>query len=84
MPAELQDLRFVRSADVYKNGLLAGQLARTGQGGVRFSYRADYLAAGTRLSRCRCRCPRQRWKPRRRAARLLCRFCFLRVTGSRC
>jgi len=46
MPAELQDLRFVRSADVYKNGLLAGQLARTGQGGVRFSYRADYLAGG--------------------------------------
>src|SRR6478735_6867868 len=46
MPAELQDLRFIRSADVYKNGLLAGQLARTGQGGVRFSYRADYLAGG--------------------------------------
>ena len=46
MTAELQDLRFVRSADVYKNGLLAGQLARTGQGGVRFSYRADYLAGG--------------------------------------
>ena len=46
MPAELQDLRFVRSADVYKNGLLAGQLARTGQGGVRFSYLADYLAGG--------------------------------------
>jgi len=46
MPAELQDLRFVRSADVYKNGLLAGRLARTGQGGVRFSYRADYLAGG--------------------------------------
>lgn len=46
MPAELQDLRFVRAADVYKNGLLAGELARTGHGGVRFSYRADYLAGG--------------------------------------
>ncbi len=46
MPAELQDLRFVRAADVYKNGVLAGHLARTGHGGVRFSYRAEYLAAG--------------------------------------
>lgn len=46
MPAELQDLRFVRTADVYKNGVQAGQLARTGQGGVRFSYRADYLTGG--------------------------------------
>lgn len=44
MPAELQDLRFVRAADVYKNGVPAGELARTGHGGVRFSYRADYLA----------------------------------------
>lgn len=46
MPAELQDLRFVRAADVYKNGRLAGHLARTGTGGVRFSYRPDYLAGG--------------------------------------
>jgi serine/threonine-protein kinase HipA len=46
MAAELQDLRFVRSADVYKNGHLAGSLARTDDGGVRFSYRSDYLEGG--------------------------------------
>ncbi len=46
MAAELQDLRFVRAGDVYKNGLLAGRLARTGDGGVRFSYRPEYLDGG--------------------------------------
>ncbi|WP_346924860.1 HipA domain-containing protein [uncultured Arthrobacter sp.] len=46
MPAELQDLKFVRDADVYKGGTLAGHLGRTGFGGVRFSYDAGYLADG--------------------------------------
>ena len=44
MPAGLQDLKFVRDADVYKGGILAGHLSRTGFGGVRFSYAAEYLA----------------------------------------
>jgi serine/threonine-protein kinase HipA len=46
MPAELQDLKFVRDADVYKGGILAGHLGRTSFGGVRFSYDAAYLAGG--------------------------------------
>nr|WP_315968659.1 HipA domain-containing protein [Arthrobacter sp. PM3] len=46
LPADLQDLKFVRSADVYKNGVLAGQLNRTGTGGVRFAYLPAYVAAG--------------------------------------
>lgn len=46
MPAELQDLKFVRDADVYKGGILAGHLGRTGFGGVRFSYDAAYLDGG--------------------------------------
>lgn len=46
MPAGLQDLKFVRDADVYKGGILAGHLGRTGYGGVRFSYDAAYLAGG--------------------------------------
>lgn len=46
MPAELQDLKFVRDADVYKGGILAGHLGRTGFGGVRFSYDAAYLDSG--------------------------------------
>jgi serine/threonine-protein kinase HipA len=37
MPQDLQQLKFVRTADVYKNGILAGQLSRTDHGGVRFS-----------------------------------------------
>ena len=44
MAAELQDLKFVRDADVYKAGILAGHLGRTGFGGVRFSYAEEYLA----------------------------------------
>lgn len=43
MGAELQSLKFVRDADVYKAGILAGHLSRTGFGGVRFSYTAEYL-----------------------------------------
>lgn len=46
MAAALQELRFIRTADVYKNGIPAGQLARTGTGGVQFSYRPDYLSGG--------------------------------------
>lgn len=46
MPADLQELKFVRAADVYKNGILAGHLTRTGYGGVKFSYLARYLAGG--------------------------------------
>lgn len=46
MLAELQDLKFVRAADVYKNGTLAGHLNRTEYGGVRYSYLPAYLAAG--------------------------------------
>jgi serine/threonine-protein kinase HipA len=43
MPPDLQQLKFVRTADVYKNGVLAGHLVRTDQGGVRFSYAGTYL-----------------------------------------
>ena len=43
MPQDLQQLKFVRTADVYKNGVLAGQLARTEHGGVRFWYERKYL-----------------------------------------
>lgn len=43
MAADLQNLKFVRDADVYKNGLLAGALKRTDSGSVEFSYNASYL-----------------------------------------
>ena len=46
MPGDLQDLKFVRSADVYKNGILAGHLSRSGSGGVRFEYLPDYADSG--------------------------------------
>jgi len=45
-PGDLQDLKFVRSADVYKNGALAGHLSRTGSGGVRFAYLEGYISSG--------------------------------------
>ncbi|MBT8160721.1 MULTISPECIES: type II toxin-antitoxin system HipA family toxin [Arthrobacter] len=41
---DLQDLKFVRTADVYKGGMLAGHLARDGHGGIVFSYTAEHLA----------------------------------------
>ncbi|WP_104087511.1 type II toxin-antitoxin system HipA family toxin [Arthrobacter sp. GMC3] len=44
MSQDLQHLKLVREADVYKAGTLAGMLQRTEQGGVRFSYRDSYLA----------------------------------------
>ncbi|PVZ53152.1 type II toxin-antitoxin system HipA family toxin [Arthrobacter sp. H-02-3] len=45
-PGDLQDLKFVRSADVYKSGILAGHLSRTDSGAVRFDYLPDYLTSG--------------------------------------
>lgn len=43
---DLEAMRAVDAADVYKAGRLAGQLRRTA-GGVEFSYYADYLADGS-------------------------------------
>ncbi len=43
---DLQNLKLIRKADVYKNGILAGLLARTDQGGVRFAYTEKYVAGG--------------------------------------
>lgn len=45
MTVALQDLPMVDVADVYKRGVLAGELRRTPQG-VTFSYSADYQARG--------------------------------------
>lgn len=44
MTRELQELKFVREADVYKQGALAGRLSRTEQGGVAFAYDSSYIA----------------------------------------
>lgn len=38
MTPELQQLKRIRQADVYKNGVLAGELSRTETGGISFSY----------------------------------------------
>lgn len=46
MTQDLQHLKLIRDADVYKGGALAGHLARTQNGGVRFAYRDSYLARG--------------------------------------
>ena len=46
MPEDLGFLKFVRSADVYKGGHLAGHLNRTDRGSVVFSYTPGYLEAG--------------------------------------
>lgn len=48
MIEDLPRLKFVRSADVYKAGMLAGHLDRTDQGSVVFSYTAGYLSSGGR------------------------------------
>ncbi|KRE71681.1 type II toxin-antitoxin system HipA family toxin [Arthrobacter sp. Soil762] len=48
MIEDLGRLKFVRSADVYKTGVLAGHLNRTGRGSVVFSYRPGYLASDGR------------------------------------
>lgn len=46
MTQDLQHLKLIREADVYKAGTLAGHLSRTEHGGVRFAYRDSYVAAG--------------------------------------
>lgn len=46
MSRDLQHLKLIREADVYKAGTLAGHLSRTEQGGVRFAYRDAYVAGG--------------------------------------
>lgn len=46
MTPDLQRLRFIERADVYKNGIHAGELSRTAAGGIRFGYLANYLAEG--------------------------------------
>ncbi|GAB3539317.1 type II toxin-antitoxin system HipA family toxin [Arthrobacter tecti] len=46
MVRDLQDIRFFRKADVYKNGVLAGYLERTSNGGTRFSYDPIYCGSG--------------------------------------
>lgn len=48
MSEDLGRLKFVRSADVYKAGVLAGHLNRTSRGSVAFSYAPKYLASGGR------------------------------------
>ena len=48
MTEDLRRLKFVRGADVYKAGILAGHLTRTERGSVTFSYAEHYLRAGAR------------------------------------
>lgn len=48
MSEDLGRLKFVRRADVYKAGVLAGHLSRTSRGSVAFSYAPKYLASGGR------------------------------------
>lgn len=48
MTEDLRRLKFVRGADVYKAGILAGHLTRTDRGSVTFSYAEHYLRAGAR------------------------------------
>ncbi|MGL3804571.1 type II toxin-antitoxin system HipA family toxin [Paeniglutamicibacter sp. R2-26] len=42
----LEVLKRVHGADVYKNGILAGNLSRTDEGAVRFTYVTEYLGEG--------------------------------------
>lgn len=46
MAEDLAQLKFVRDADVYKSGVLAGHLERTERGSVVFRYVPDYAASG--------------------------------------
>ncbi|WP_427005147.1 HipA N-terminal domain-containing protein [Pseudarthrobacter sp. H2] len=46
MAADLQRLRFLPAADVYRQGRLAAHLSRTETGGTSFAYDPGYLAAG--------------------------------------
>lgn len=45
MAEDLAQLKFVRKADVYKSGVLAGHLERTQRGSVVFSYVPEYAAS---------------------------------------
>ncbi|MEU1207483.1 HipA domain-containing protein [Nocardia sp. NPDC005825] len=47
---DLEELRRVARADVYKAGRRAGVLERTADGGTEFRYEKDYLADGTPLA----------------------------------
>lgn len=42
----LEMLKRVQNADVYKNGTLAGGLSRTAGGAVRFAYTENYFQTG--------------------------------------
>ncbi|MFJ4209031.1 HipA N-terminal domain-containing protein [Paenarthrobacter sp. NPDC089675] len=46
MAEDLAHLKFVRTADVYKSGMLAGHLERTEPGSVLFTYAPGYAASG--------------------------------------
>ncbi len=46
MAADLQRLRFLRAADVYKQGALAAHITRTAGGGTEFTYDPSYRASG--------------------------------------
>ncbi|WP_347109716.1 HipA N-terminal domain-containing protein [Paenarthrobacter sp. S56] len=46
MAEDLAHLKFVRTADVYKSGVLAGNLERTDRGSVLFTYAPGYAASG--------------------------------------
>ncbi|WP_255767956.1 type II toxin-antitoxin system HipA family toxin [Pseudarthrobacter sulfonivorans] len=46
MAKDLEHLKFIREADVYKAGTLAGHLNRTGRGTVTFAYSSGYLDRG--------------------------------------
>lgn len=46
MMVDLQRVRFVAAADVYKAGRLAGRIVRTGNGGTAFTYEDAYLSGG--------------------------------------
>ena len=48
MTDRLRRLKFVKAADVYKAGILAGHLSRTERGSVVFSYTEKYLASSAR------------------------------------
>lgn len=48
MPEDLGRLKFVRRADVYKAGVLAGHLNRSSRGSVVFSYSPGYLSTAGR------------------------------------
>ena len=46
MAMNLQRLKYVSAADVYKQGRLAGRLARVDAGAIAFTYDPTYLSSG--------------------------------------